>query len=133
MKKPEQGLTLLEMVLAFFILATVSAFLFATYTRMFAFSRKGEEGLIVATHLEAVGQVFRQRAKQTWPSSVSLSNAPIDEYVYSVEDLGLVENPIDSDNPLSLKKLLVSIDYEVKNDNGVTETKTMTSVLLVGR
>lgn len=133
MRRSQRGLSLLEMILAFFILAVVSGFLFVTYTRMFAFSRKGESELIVATHLEAVGQVFRQRAKKAWPDSVTTSNQPIEEYFYSVEDLGLVENPVDSDNPINLKKILVSIDYKVKHDNGATEDKTMTSVLLVGR
>ncbi len=87
-KTVKRGFSLLEVGLAFLLIGLIGGILILLFARLFGLSRTSDQKLYASTQLDGVAQIFRLRAKQNWPSSVSVNDVPIEEFVYDVEDLG---------------------------------------------
>lgn len=125
-----RGITLLEAMVCFLLLAVVGAVALVLFARMFADTRGLDVRHHAAINFEAVTEVFTDRAKENWPSPVSTTGI-IDGFAYRVDDQGLVRNPVGSAT-LSVKRLVLTLDYRIRNADGSEENRQIKSAVLVG-
>lgn len=132
MKACRSGFTLVEAMVCFLLLAMVGGSAVVLLAGLFADNRGVDERHSAAIAFESLGEVFRERAKESWPTSVSVTGGDLDGYLYDVDDQGLIANPVGAAS-LDLKRLVLTLRYEVTHDNGEREERALTCSVLVAR
>lgn len=128
-----RGMTLVEVMMAFILLALVAGSALVFFIATAQNSRVVEIEQDANVDLETVCQVARQRARQVWPDSVSVPDTPLGDNVYRVDDEGFIASPVDSTKTLPIKRIRVSVRYQIDNAQGKSEPRSTAAVLMVGQ
>lgn len=120
-------------MIAFILLALVAGSALVFYVAIFQNSRVVEIEQDANVDLETVCQVARERARQHWPDSVSIPSTALRDNLYTVQDEGFIASPLDSTKTLPVKRLRVTVQFQLKNAQGQLEPRSTEAVLMVGQ
>ncbi|MDQ7825722.1 MAG: type II secretion system protein [Candidatus Eremiobacteraeota bacterium] len=129
---PTEGFTLMEVMISFLLLALITGSVLVIYTGILAGTNKAEVHLEPLNALEVLSQVFRERAKNTWPVSVDVYSGTFSGLIYDVRDYGKIQNPLDTEKTMEMKRIGIWVYYTVLNAEGKEETRSYATSQLVG-
>ncbi len=133
------GLTLVEVLVSLFILAFLSSALVVVYTSMLGGSRKTAVNSESVAALDAIRDCWEIKIRDTWPDTpapdapITYPGTPYRDYVYRVDDLGRVKNPLNTSVYLEMKRVRLQLDYKDQDADHNTITRTYETVFHVVR
>lgn len=132
-----QGLSLLEVVVALGLLTLVVFSSVVVYTGLIAGTSRADVNREAVAALDVLCDVWERRVREEWPTDpppdppAAARGDRFDRFVYSVEDLGRIENPLQAGSFLEMKAVVVRIEFEEQVASGETVTRSYRTRLLV--
>lgn len=134
-----RGLTLMETLVSLFVLAFMGTSMVLIYTSIFFGSRKSDTNQDAVAALDTVRDFWELKIRDSWPdtpapdAAVTYPDTPFGDYVYRVEDLGRIKNPLDTSVYLEMKRVRLELDFQDKDPQNKEYTRTYETTFHVVR
>lgn len=134
-----RGFTLLEVLISLGLLSLVVFSTIVVYTGQLSATSRADVNRDAVAALDTVTDIFSRRLQKAWPHDAPPDPpaAPItdtyDRFVYEVDDLGRLPNPLKPDEYMQVKAMAVRVDFQQLATDGSTVTHSYKLRVLVAK
>ncbi len=132
-----RGLTLIEVLVSFLLLALLTTALLLSYSGLLAGARKSDTNQRAVASLDSLRDYWELRARDNWPATpppdapVAYPDGTFNGYIYHVDDYGRVADPTNPGGFLQMKRLRLRLDYKDKDAHGQEIPRTLETLFHV--
>ncbi|MEW6280036.1 MAG: type II secretion system protein [Candidatus Eremiobacterota bacterium] len=135
--RSSRAITLVEVLVSLALIALIAGSLMVIYAAVLAGSRKSDVNQDAVAALDTLRDTWEIRARETWPTTpapdrvVRYTGCTYNDYVYDVDDLGRIENPLQSGAYLEMKRVRLLMQFKDEDSRGQEITRSYETVFHV--